>query len=193
MQLQVSQLNRRFSNQSEKITTPVGLDGPSAQSIFIPESEERWKGHGRKVKSGLRSTKSAIKQEIAVQPTTKKKAQQTVYSKVFDLHNDLERKMYTDQTGRFPVKSFCGIQYIMVLFEVDSNAIISESMRNRTSGEMISAYKTLVARLKKRGFNPKIHLLDNECSQEYKDTINTNGMEYQLVPHNNHRQNITEK
>jgi len=45
--------------------------------------------------------------------------------------------MYTDQTGRFPQKSSRGNQYIMVLIEIDSNAILVEAMKNRMTGEMI--------------------------------------------------------
>ena len=81
----------------------------------------------------------------------------------------------------------------MVLYEVDSNSILVQEMRNRTSGEMVSAYNTLVARLKLAGFEPKMHLLDNECSQEYKDAITKNGMTYQLVPPHDHRRNVAEK
>ena len=106
-----------------------------------------------------------------------------MYQTTYDLQSDLEWKIYTDQTGRFPVRSFRGMQYIMVLYEVDSNAILVQEMRNRTSGEMVSAYNTLAAQLKLAGFEPKLHLLDNECSQEYKEAITKNGMAYQLVPH----------
>ena len=56
-------------------------------------------------------------------------------------------KMYTDQTGHFPKKSSRGNQYIMVLVELYSNAILVEGMKDRTSGEMIRAYQHLVDRL----------------------------------------------
>ena len=70
--------------------------------------------------------------------------EQCVYHTVYNLHDNLERKMYTDQTGRFPEKLSCGMQYIMVLFELDNNAILVESMWNCTSGEMVKAYQTLI-------------------------------------------------
>jgi hypothetical protein len=69
--------------------------------------------------------------------------------------------MYTDQTGRFPKKSSRGNQYIMVLVELDSNAILVEGMKDRPSGEMIRAYQHLVDRLKTAGIQPKHHILDN--------------------------------
>ena len=101
--------------------------------------------------------------------------------------------MYTDQTGRFPVRSYRGNQYIMVLIELDGNSILVEAMQNRTSGEMIRAYQTLVDRLKECGIKPKLHILDNECSDEFKKQIETNNMKYQLVPPHDHRRNIAEK
>ena len=54
-----------------------------------------------------------------------------------------ERKIYSDQPGRFPKKSSHGNQYIMVLTEVDSDAILVEPMKNRTAREMIRAYQVL--------------------------------------------------
>ena len=56
--------------------------------------------------------------------------------------------MYTDQTGKFPQKSSRGNQYIMVLTEMDSDAILVEAMKNRKSGEMVRAYQKLVEKLK---------------------------------------------
>ena len=81
----------------------------------------------------------------------------------------------------------------MVLVELDSNAILVEGMKDRTSGEMIRAYQHLVDRLKTAGIQPKHHILDNECSTDFKAAIAKNRMTYQLVPPNDHRRNIAEK
>ena len=85
------------------------------------------------------------------------------------------------------------MQYIMVLIEMDSNAISVKAMQNRTSGEMVQTYQKLVNRLKLHGISPNIHILDNECLTEFKETILKNGMKYQLVPPHDHRRNIAEK
>ena len=85
-----------------------------------------------------------------------------VFSVTYDLHNEIDRKMYTDQTGKFPFRSVRGMQYIMVLLEMDFNVILVEPMHNRTSGDMVKAYQTLLDRLKKGGSEPKMHILDNE-------------------------------
>ena len=38
-----------------------------------------------------------------------------------------------------------------------------------------------------------MQILDNECSAEYKEAIQKNGLSFQLVPPNDHRRNIAEK
>ncbi len=101
--------------------------------------------------------------------------------------------MYTNQTGQFPTKSSRGHQYIMVLIEIDSNAILVKAMKNRTTGEMIRAYQVLVDCLCSTGVTPKMHILDNKCSSEFKERIQLNNMQYQLIPPHDHRHNITEK
>jgi hypothetical protein len=50
------------------------------------------------------------------------------------------RKIFTNQTGRFPKKSSCENQYII---DVNSDAILVKPMKNRTSGKMIRAYQTV--------------------------------------------------
>jgi hypothetical protein len=81
----------------------------------------------------------------------------------------------------------------MVLIKIDSNAILVEAMKNRTTGEMIRAYQVLVNCLRSAGVTPKMHILDNECSAEFKERIKSNNMQYQLVPAHDHRRNIAEK
>ncbi len=81
----------------------------------------------------------------------------------------------------------------MVLIKIDSNAILVEAMKNRSVGEMIRAYLVLVNRLHNAGVTPKMHILDNECSEEFKAQICKNIMTFQLVPPHDHRRNIAEK
>ena len=81
----------------------------------------------------------------------------------------------------------------MVLVELDSNAILVEGMKDRTSGEMIHTYHHMLDRLKTAGIQPKHHVLNNECSADFKAAITKNQMTYQIVPPNDHRRNIAEK
>jgi len=86
-----------------------------------------------------------------------------------------------------------GSQYMMVLTESDSDAILVEPMKNRTAGKMIRAYQRLINQLRSTGIASKQHILDNECSNDFKETIKANNMTYQLVPPHDHRRNKAEK
>ena len=90
--------------------------------------------------------------------------------------------MYTDQTGAFPIISKKGNKYIMILCKIDNNVILSEAMRNRSSGRIFCAYLILMQGLKTSGIIPKKHVLDNECSTEFKQVIQGKKLEYKLVP-----------
>jgi hypothetical protein len=103
------------------------------------------------------------------------------------------QKIWTDQPERFPKKSMKGSQYMMVLTESESDAILVESMKNGTSGEMIQAYQVLINQLRAAGIAPKQHILDNELSNDFKEAIKTNNVTYQLVPPHDHRRNKAEK
>ena len=167
-----------------------------------PDSEETPKGHGRKSPSGQRSTKVTTpalddSDEAfgldTIEPQRPTKKERTVFYRVLDVNDEAAQKIYSDQPGRFPKKSSRGNQYIMVLTEVDSDAILVEPMKNRTAGEMIRAYQVLIDRLNSAGIFPKLHILDNECSADLKAIIKENGMKFQLVPPHDHRRNIAEK
>jgi hypothetical protein len=173
-----------------------GLSVDAAQRHF-PESDETHKGHGRKTPSRLRSTKPKEDQTInsndAFQfnkandvPLWPIKKEKTIFFKILDMTDEATQKIWTDQPGHFRKKSSKGCQYMMVLMESESNAILVEAMKNRTSGEMICTYQVLVDQLGSVGIAPKEHILDNECSNDYKEAIKTNNMTYQLVPPHNH-------
>jgi hypothetical protein len=97
--------------------------------------------------------------------TTKEK---TIFFKVYDLEEEATHKIWTNQTRQFSKQSSRGNQYIMVLIESDSSAILVEPMKNRSTGEMIQAYQALIEQLNATGIFPKEHILDNECSDQFK-------------------------
>jgi hypothetical protein len=90
---------------------------------------------------------------------------------IFDLRDEAQRLMYTNQTGKFPKKSSKGNHYIMVLIEIDSNTILVEAMKNRSAGEMRRAYLVLISRLRNASVTPKMQILDNKCSEEFMAQI----------------------
>ncbi len=168
--------------KNKHFTLWPGLTLDAARKHF-PDSEETHKGHDRKTPSSLRSTKTkqgplfddcddalGDKQEAQL-PLRPVKKEKTISYRVLDLADEATQKNWSDQPGRFPKKSSKGNQYIMVLAESDNNVILVEIMKNCSSGEMIRAYQKFIDRLHAARIVPKHHILDNKCSDEFKETI----------------------
>ncbi len=140
-----------------------------AADKYFPESKETMKGHRRKTKSGLCSTKTPVKcdddnnniENASIHHPHSPTKQKESVLRIFDLSDEAQRLMYTNQTRKIPKKSSKGNHYIMVLIKIDSNAILVEAMKNRSAGEMIGVYLILVNCLRNAGVTPKMHIIDN--------------------------------
>ena len=140
------------------------------------------------------STNQPIKKEEPAADPPSSEGERAMYLRTYNLQHDFDKKLYTDQTGRFPYTSFKGNQYVMVAYDMHgSSSILAEPMRNRSAGSMLEAYETIVVQLPEGEARPKMHILDNECSKEFKKAILDNEMTYQLVPPHDHRRNAAEK
>ena len=102
-------------------------------------------------------------------------------------------KSYSDQTGRFPKRSSRGHQYIFIFYDYDSNAILAEPIKSRASNELIAAWKKCHDILTSRGIKPKLHVLDNELSDDMRQAIQATDTTIQRVPPHNHRRNAAER
>ena len=100
---------------------------------------------------------------------------------------------FGDLTGRFPIQSNRGANYIFVLYDYDSNAIIVRPLRNRSAQEIQRVFTTVHAHLVARGLRPRLHTLDNEAYTNLKDFLTAEKVEYQLVPPHIHRRNSAER
>ena len=70
--------------------------------------------------------------------------------------------IFLEQKGQLPTISKRGNKYIMVMVEIDSNAILVEPIKNRIDAELTRAYHTIMLRLKRAGIISQKHILDNE-------------------------------
>ena len=63
---------------------------------------------------------------------------------------DFEPKtiVYRDPMGRFPHISSCGYQYILLVFDYDSNVIFQQALRNRTAKEITHVRTKIHTQLK---------------------------------------------
>ena len=79
------------------------------------------------------------------------------FNDIFAHVKDLAESIHSNQTGAFRYTSQRGNQYVMVVIHLDANCIFCESMKNRTEGETIKAYKKIINRMKTAGLELKTH------------------------------------
>ena len=155
------------------------------------------KGHLRMQQKNVQSTKISkdlpIAASLDVAPSQEPNNPRThvVYATVMPM--DELRKSYSDQTGQFPVQSSRGYNYVMVVYDYDSNALLSTPLKTRQASELTKAWTKLHTRLEKNGYAPELHILDNECSDELKRAFKKYNVAFQRVPSHVHRSNAAER
>jgi hypothetical protein len=139
----------------------------------------------------LQNIRSTSKAPIEIQPTldtdlgTKT---HLVYAVVVD-----QGQLYTDLTGKFPVRSSKGNSYFMVGYVYDCNYVKVIPMKYRSASEWVKAYDTIHQELTVKGFKTKLQTFDNEASTALKNFFTVNDIAYQLVPPHCHRLNAAER
>lgn len=139
--------------------------GLTAKAVirYFPESDETAKGHMKRQRQNVRSTK--VELQAAPIPTTQAEhlpKQKELYLFVFNAKDT----MYTDQTGQFPITSMRRNKYIMIMYEVNGNYIDAEPFKNKTDEELTKTYQAMWARLtaaSEEEITPTLHILDNEA------------------------------
>jgi hypothetical protein len=99
----------------------------------------------------------------------------------------------SDQTGKFITPSSNGNNYLMIVYDYDSNHIFAEPFKTQTAKSILAAYKLVHARLCNAGLRPQLQRLDNECSAILKEYLSSEDINFQLVPPGSHRRNATER
>ena len=118
-------------------------------------------------------------------------ATNTVYACILPT-SDIQ-KSYSDQTIKFLIQSSRGYQYVFILYEYDSNAILSIPLRTRQSLKITNAWTETHKNLRKNGFAPTLHILDNKCYLDMKTAFAKYDVAFQLVPPYVHRRNAAER
>ena len=113
----------------------------------------------------------------------------TVIPQIHDISNNI----YTDQTRKFPHKSSKCNQYVMVAYVYKANAILMEPLKNRTGASLLQTYQSIYSTLLNVGFFPKLHILDNKASSEFKNHLKGKNIKYQRVSLHTHRRNAAER
>jgi hypothetical protein len=102
-------------------------------------------------------------------------------------------QLYTDLTGRFPVRSGKGNWYVMICYSYHCNYVTPVPMKSRSASEWLKAYGGIHKELTSREFKPKLQTLDNEATASLTSFFTKNDVEYQLAPPHCHRRNAAER
>jgi hypothetical protein len=79
-------------------------------------------------------------------------------------------KLYTDDTGRFPVKARSGNQYVMIAHHADGNLILQQAFKTRSDRHRIAAYNAIMTRLAARGLAVDLQILpltNKKCFEKH--------------------------
>ena len=68
--------------------------------------------------------------------------------------------VYLDATGRFPCTSMEGMQYMLVVYDYTSNAIIIETINNLEAKTICDAYTRVYMALKEKWCEPMFNFLN---------------------------------
>jgi hypothetical protein len=77
-------------------------------------------------------------------------------------------KLYTDDTGWFPIKARSGNQYVMNAYHVNGNIILQKAFKSRSNTHRIAAYNTIMTCLAAQGLSVNLQIMDNKSSAAYK-------------------------
>ena len=80
-------------------------------------------------------------------------------------------KLYTDDTGRFPVHAHSGNRYVMIAYHCDANLILAEPFSSRKDAHRLLAYNNIIQGLTDNKLCVDLQIIDNEASEEYKGSI----------------------
>jgi hypothetical protein len=123
--------------------------------------------HMNQLRQSIRSnSKVSITSDIedeALTPAGLGSKTHLVYAVVID-----QGQLYTDLTGRFPVRSSKGNWYVMKCYSYDCNYVKEVPIKSISVSEWLKAYGHIHQELTSRGFKPKLQTLDNEASAALK-------------------------
>ena len=86
-----------------------------------------------------------------------------------------------------------GNNYILVEYHYDANNIITSPLKNLIGPCTLCGITKIHDNLIKQGLTPKLHIVDNEVSEDLKKYFEDSDIQFQLVPLQMHRRNSSER
>ena len=168
--------------------------GLTVQAVrrYLPKSIITTMGHLDQQRKNKQSTKEKVlSDDMSPTPTPQIGTSRTqqVYAECLPITG----KIFSDLPGRFVVPSSRGNNYLLIVYDYDSNAIEAQPIKSRSATDIVNGFKKIVELLKSRGLNPQLHRLDNEASAALRSYLCDINVDYQLAPPHMHRRNAAER
>ena len=172
----------------------LGCPGLTTANVtkYLQETTATAKGHLNQHKKNIQSTKN-VQQILHDNDTVSIPVVCRTHQVLATLVDHTNNKAYFDLAGPFPYVSKRGYKYIFVLYDYDSNAILTLPLKSGNSLEMKNAWITLHNKLIKNNITPKTYIMDKETNAELKQTILKYKINYQLTPPHIHQINAAER
>jgi len=159
---------------------------------FIKTTSETEMGHMDQRKVGIRSTKTKPTDPDSMEPVPQTPLNDKTHH-VYMSIAEVEGRLYSDQTGRFPITSNRGNCYVVIFYAVDGNYVKSYPIKSRHRSNLLKAYDDVYSYLRVRGYRPQLHKLDNETSKDAEEFIAEQQAKVQYTPADMHRTNLAER
>ena len=93
-------------------------------------------------RQGVRSTKPKLDNQAHIRLNRAKPTPKELGEQSNELHVRIEHiiELYTDNTGRFPIISHSGNQYLMILYHYNYNAILVAPFKSQKGSHQLLAY-----------------------------------------------------
>ena len=86
-----------------------------------------------------------------------------------------------------------GNNYIFILYDYDSNAILAKVIPNQKGSTIQTAWEQIHKALQRNGYKPTLHIINKECSEDFKTAFRHHNVNFQRVPPHQHRRNAAER
>jgi hypothetical protein len=123
---------------------------------YLPASIISAKGHLDQQRANTRSTQPKSTALASSQPTNTTTTETARTHAIFVDCQPISGQVFSDLPGKFLVTSSRGMNYILLVYDYDSNAIITEPIKSRSGHDITQGYKKIHTLLVSRGLQPKL-------------------------------------
>ena len=199
----------RHDTNAEYVQFTHAVFGSHPVSSFQAAVDKGWLGNYPRITGRMVRQNPPVERATAMgyldqsrqgQRSTKRPPQSTLDDEVEDPNDDFLRWAVlathdlmnsSDATGRFPIPTKSGYEYILV--STLGGYVHLQLLKSRSKAEYVRAYKAMYAYYEQYGHKPTIQRLDNESSTDLETFLRGCHVETQFVPPGIHRQNPSER